>query len=99
MRPAAQQMLGDVLLAGTQEKEKIYKNKPKTINKMVTGSYISIITLNVNGLNAPTETGWLGGYKNKTHIYVVYKNPPQIDGYIEIESKRMGGSISCKRQS
>ena len=36
------------------------KNKLKTIKKMVIGSYISIITLNVNGLNAPTkiQTGW-----------------------------------------
>ena len=34
---------------------------------MAIGTYISIITLNVNGLNAPTKnTGWLNGYKNKT---------------------------------
>ena len=31
------------------------QNKPKTIKKTVTGSYILIITLNVNGLNAPTK--------------------------------------------
>ena len=41
---------------------------------MVMGSYLSIITLNVNGLNAPTKD-WLNGYKNKTPIYVVYKRP------------------------
>ena len=40
---------------------------------MVTGTYISIITLNVNGLNAPTKR--LNGYKNKSHIYAVYKKP------------------------
>ena len=36
-------------------------NKPKTIQKMVVGSYISIIILNVNRLNAPTKrhTDWL----------------------------------------
>ena len=33
----------------TQEEEKTYNNKPKTIMKMVIGTYISIITLNVNG--------------------------------------------------
>ena len=33
--------------------EKTYKNKPKTIKKMVIATYISIITLNLNGLNAP----------------------------------------------
>ena len=42
---------------------------------MVIGTYISIITLNVNGLNAPKDTDWLNGYKNKTHIHVVYKRP------------------------
>ena len=23
----------------------------------------------------PKDTDWLNGYKNKTHIYAVYKNP------------------------
>ena len=51
-----------------------YKNKSKTINKMAIRTYMSIITLNVNGLNDPTkDKDWLNGYKNKTHIYVVYK--------------------------
>ena len=31
------------------------ENKAKTIQKMVVGPYISIIILNVNGLNAPTK--------------------------------------------
>ena len=43
---------------------------------MVIGTYISIITLTVNGLNAPTKRHtWLNGYKNKTHIYAVYRRP------------------------
>ena len=43
---------------------------------MVIGKYISIITLNVNGLNAPTKRHRLAeGYQNKTCIYVVYKRP------------------------
>ena len=42
---------------------------------MAIGTYISIITLNVNGLNAPTTRprDWLNGHKVKTHIYAVYK--------------------------
>ena len=41
---------------------------------MVIGTYILITTLNVNGLNAPTKRHRLvNGYKNKTHIYAVYK--------------------------
>ena len=43
---------------------------------MVIGTYILIITLNVNGLNAqPKDSGLLNAYKNKTHIHAVYKRP------------------------
>ena len=38
------------------------ENKPQTIKKMVIGSYILIITLNVNGINVPTkDIDWPGG--------------------------------------
>ena len=48
---------------------------------MAMGSYLSIITLNVNELNAPTkDKDWLNGYKNKTPIYVVYKRPTSKQG-------------------
>ena len=43
---------------------------------MAIGIYISIITFNVNGLNAPTKRHRLTkGYKTKTHRYSVYKKP------------------------
>ena len=43
---------------------------------MVIGTYISIITLNVNGLNAPNKRHrFADGHKNKTHISAVYKRP------------------------
>ena len=43
---------------------------------MVIGTYILIITLNVNGLNAPTKRHRLAEWiKNKTHIYAVYQRP------------------------
>ena len=59
----------------------MYKNKPKTIKKMPIGSYISMITLKVNELNAPTkrymtEYRYMTEWKqNKTHIYAAYKRP------------------------
>ena len=56
-----------------QERKKDLQNQPQAIKKMATGTYISIITLNVNELNAPTKR--LNGYKNKSHIYAVYKKP------------------------
>ena len=60
-----------------QQKKKLLQNQPQTIKKMAIGTYISIITLNVNGLNAPTKRprDWLNGHKVKTHIYAVYKKP------------------------
>ena len=43
---------------------------------MVIGTHISIIILNVNGLNVPTKRHRLGEWiKNETHIYAVYKRP------------------------
>ena len=40
-----------------EKKKKDLQNQPQTIKKMAIGIYIyiSIITLNVNGLNAPTK--------------------------------------------
>ena len=43
-----------------RQRKDLQKINPKQEN--IIGSYISIITLNVNGLNAPTkDTDWLGG--------------------------------------
>ena len=43
---------------------------------MAIGTYISIITLNVNGLNAATKTHRLAAWiQNKTPIYATYKKP------------------------
>ena len=46
-----------------QEKKKDLQNQLQTIKKMAIGTYISIITLNINGLNAPIKrhrlTEWI----------------------------------------
>ena len=53
-----------------------YMLRPQTIKKVTIGTYISMIILNVNGLNAPTkrhrQAEWI---QNKAHIYAVYKIP------------------------
>ena len=54
-KPVLQQMLKELLKAGNTREGKTYNNKPKTIKKMVIGTYILITTLNLNGLNAPTK--------------------------------------------
>ena len=67
---ALQQMLTGLI----QSRNTRDKNQPLAIKKMAIGIYISIITLNVNGLNAPTKRHRLAEWiQNKTHIYVVYK--------------------------
>ena len=52
-----------------QEKKKIYKIF-KIINKMAIGTYISIITLNVNGLNAPTKKHRLAEWIEQQDPYI-----------------------------
>ena len=43
---------------------------------MVTGTYISIITLKANGLMPqPKDIDWPNGYKNNICIYAVYLTP------------------------
>ena len=70
-----------------QEKEKYLQNQPQTIKKKAIGTYISIITLNVNGLNAPTKRHRLAEcIKNKTNIYAVY-NKPSSDLKTHIDGK------------
>ena len=48
-----------------QENEKDLKNQPETI-----GTYISIITLNVNGLNSPTKRHRLAEWIQKQDSYI-----------------------------
>ena len=69
-------MLKGLIQSRNTREEKDLQNKPPKIKKMAKGTYVSIITLNVNGLMLQAkDTDWLNGYKNKTHIYAVYKKP------------------------
>ena len=42
------------------------------------------------------DTDWMNGYKNKTHIYTVYKKHTPDQRNIQTESKRMENFIPCK---
>ena len=55
---------------GNTREEKDLKKKPITIKKMVIGTYISIITLNVNGLNDPTKRHRLAEWIKKQDPYI-----------------------------
>ena len=53
-----------------QEKKKDLQNQSQTIKKMAIGTYISIITLNVNGLSAPTKRHRLAECIQKQDPYI-----------------------------
>ena len=50
--------------------KKDLQNQPQTVKKMAIGTYISIITLNVNGLNAPTKRYRLAECIQKQDPYI-----------------------------
>ena len=52
-------------------RKKTYKNKSKTINNMIVRTHISIITLNVNELNALTKGHRLAEWIQKQDPYIV----------------------------
>ena len=55
---------------------------------MATGSYLSIIILNVNGLNAPNKRQRLAEWIQKQNLYMLSaRDPPQNKGHIQTESE------------
>ena len=61
-----------------QEKKKDLQNQPQTIKKMAIETYISIINLNVNALNAPTKRHRLAEGIQKQDPYMLStRNPLQ----------------------
>ena len=67
-KPALQQMLKDLLQTGSAER--LYIREPKVTNQMAMGPFLSIITLNVNGLNAPTKRQRLAEQIQKQDPYI-----------------------------
>ena len=53
-----------------QEKKKDLQKQPQTMKKMETGMYISIISLNANGLKAPTKRHRLAEWTQKENPYI-----------------------------
>ena len=63
-------MLNGLIWSRNTRKEKDLQNQPPTMKKMATGIYISIITVNVNGLSAPTERHRLAEWIQKQDPYI-----------------------------
>ena len=53
-----------------QKKKKDLQNQLQTIKEIAIGTYMSIITLNVNGLNAPTKRHRLAKWIQKQDPYM-----------------------------
>ena len=91
-------MLNELIqLRNTTEDKRSTKSTPNNY-KMAIGTYILIITLNVNELNAPTKRHRLADWIKKTRpIYMLStRNPLQTSRHIQTESERMEKYISCK---
>ena len=69
-------MLKGLTYSINTREEKRSKKSTTNDQKMAIGTNISIITLKVNGLNAPTKRHRLAEWiQNNTHIYAVQKKP------------------------
>ena len=55
-----------------QQKKKDLQNQPQTIKKMEIGMHISVIILNINGLNAPIKRHRLVEWIQKQDPYICY---------------------------
>ena len=70
-KPALQQMLkGSIYSRKYKRRKKIYKINPNQLENTNRNIYISIITLNVNGLNAPTKRHRLAEWIQKQDPYI-----------------------------
>ena len=87
----------DIYSQEIQEKKRDLQNQPQRIKKMAMGIYVSIITLSVNGLNAPTKRYSLVEQiqKQDPHICCLI-NSLETSRHIQTESERMEKYILCK---
>ena len=81
-----------------QEKKKDLPNQPQTIKKMAIETYVSIITLNVNGLNAPTKRHRLADWiqKQDPYIYCLQETHFRPKDTYKLKSENMEKYIPSK---
>ena len=65
---------------------------------MVIATYVSIITLNLYGLNAPTKRHRLDKWKRPVYM-LSPRSPLQTQGHIQTESEGIEKDIPCKWKS
>ena len=74
-KTALQQMTQRLKQSGNTREEKDLQNQTPRIKKMATETYISIITLSINGLNAPTERHKLAKWIQRPIYMLSTRNP------------------------
>ena len=83
-----------------QEKKKDLQNQPQTIKKMAIGRYISIITLNANGLNATTKrhrlAEWIQKKKKDQYISYIQETHFRPKDTYRLKVRGWKKDISCK---
>ena len=63
---------------------------------MAMGSYLSIITLNVNGLHAPTIRQRLAEWIQRALYMLSTRDPRQTKGHIQTEIEGLERDVLCK---
>ena len=90
-------MLKGLIQSRNTREEKDLQNQPQTVKKMAIRTHISIITLNVKGLNAPTKRHRLAEWIQKQDPYICcLQDPFQISRHMQTESERIEKYITCK---
>ena len=79
----------------------MYEREPKTTKQMVMGPYLSIITLNVNGLNAPSKRQRLAEWiqKQDPYIYCIQETNLKNKGHIQTESEGLEKKYSTQMET
>ena len=68
----------DLKIKKITREEKDLQNQPQTVKKMAIRTHISIITLNVKGLNAPTKRHRLAEWVQKQDPYICCLQEPHF---------------------
>ena len=76
-KPALQKILKGFIWSRNRKKKD--KNQPQIIKKMAIGTYISIITLKENGLNAPAKRHRLAEWVQEQDLYFAAYKKPTLD--------------------
>ena len=79
----------------------MYKLEPQITKYIATGSYLSIIILNVNGFNAPTKRQRLAEWIQKQDPLYMLSTSDLLQNKVQVptESEGLEKDIPCKQKT